>query len=229
MALRALRARAFLRPRISTQRRTVYRVLIRAPQGRGAARCYRSCSYASTNPDPRHDGARRHLTAQDAQASCNSHCFAAHFREEAVRVVERFVTYYNNVRLHSAIGYLAPSDFLADRADEIFTARDVEAARESRRSRAWCRVTSLLPFLLLRFLRLLSTHPVAITLSQDSRNSRRGIRRAKSERAVPVSPHGGHVIQLTVALLRATRERRDCADRIARLERHSKFRHAVAR
>ena len=57
--------------------------------------------------------------------------------DEAVRVVDRFVTHYNNVRLHSAIGYLAPADLLADRADEIFAARDakLEAAREARRVR----------------------------------------------------------------------------------------------
>jgi transposase InsO family protein len=52
------------------------------------------------------------------------------------RVVERFVTHYSNVRLHSAIGYLTPADFLADRADEIFSARDAKlvVARETRRA-----------------------------------------------------------------------------------------------
>ena len=48
-----------------------------------------------------------------------------------------FVEHYNNVRLHSAIGYIAPSDFLAGRAAEIWATRDakLEAAREARRLR----------------------------------------------------------------------------------------------
>ena len=57
--------------------------------------------------------------------------------EEALRVVARFVDRYNAVRLHSAIGYIAPNDFLAGRAKEIWTARDtkLEAAREARKLR----------------------------------------------------------------------------------------------
>lgn len=57
--------------------------------------------------------------------------------EEARRVVARFVDYYNKVRLHSAIGYIAPLDFMAGRAKEIWAARDqkLEAARELRRQR----------------------------------------------------------------------------------------------
>ena len=53
---------------------------------------------------------------------------------EARAVVERFVDHYNRVRLHSAIGYLAPLDHLAGRADEIHAARDkkLEAARQHR-------------------------------------------------------------------------------------------------
>ena len=55
--------------------------------------------------------------------------------EEARAVVERFVDHYNRVRLHSAIGYIAPLDQLAGRANQIHTARDrkLEAAREQRR------------------------------------------------------------------------------------------------
>jgi putative transposase len=57
--------------------------------------------------------------------------------EDARRVVGRFVDYYNNVRLHSAIGYVTPSDMLAGRADEIFAERDrkLEEARERRRAK----------------------------------------------------------------------------------------------
>jgi len=55
--------------------------------------------------------------------------------EQAQSVVARFVEHYNNVRLHSAIGYIAPTDFLAGRAKEIQTRRDsrLEAAREARK------------------------------------------------------------------------------------------------
>jgi len=57
--------------------------------------------------------------------------------DEARRVVERFVEHYNAVRLHSAIGYITPNDFLAGRAEAIWAARDekLEAAREARRQR----------------------------------------------------------------------------------------------
>jgi hypothetical protein len=54
-----------------------------------------------------------------------------------VNVVDNFVRYYNDVRLHSAIGYVAPVDKLEGREDEIFAARDrkLEIARESRKRR----------------------------------------------------------------------------------------------
>ena len=57
--------------------------------------------------------------------------------EEARRVVTKFVEHYNGVRLHSAIGYIAPADFLAGRAKAIWAERDrkLEAAREQRRLR----------------------------------------------------------------------------------------------
>ena len=38
--------------------------------------------------------------------------------------MERFVEYYNGVRLHSAIGYIAPLDFMAGKAPEIWSERD---------------------------------------------------------------------------------------------------------
>ena len=57
--------------------------------------------------------------------------------EEARSLVARFVDHYNDVRLHSAIGYIAPTDFMAGRAAEIHAARDakLDAAREARRLR----------------------------------------------------------------------------------------------
>jgi putative transposase len=57
--------------------------------------------------------------------------------EEARRVTAHFIAHYNQVRLHSAIGYIAPFDFMAGRAPHIWTERDrkLEAARERRRQR----------------------------------------------------------------------------------------------
>jgi putative transposase len=55
--------------------------------------------------------------------------------EEARRIVAEFVAYYNDVRLHSAIGYIAPSDRLASRHSAIFAERDRKLieARERRK------------------------------------------------------------------------------------------------
>jgi len=56
--------------------------------------------------------------------------------EEARRVVGDFVTHYNEVRLHSALGYVTPHDKLAGRDAEIFASRDskLKAARAKRLS-----------------------------------------------------------------------------------------------
>ena len=55
--------------------------------------------------------------------------------DEARQVVARFVEHYNSVRLHSAIGYITPNDFLAGRSKEIWAERDrkLAEAREQRR------------------------------------------------------------------------------------------------
>jgi transposase InsO family protein len=57
--------------------------------------------------------------------------------EQARQVVAQFVEHYNTVRLHSAIGYLAPKDKLEGRAEMIWKARDekLAAARERRRQK----------------------------------------------------------------------------------------------
>lgn len=55
--------------------------------------------------------------------------------DDARRIVGGYVDGYNNVRLHSAIGYVAPRDKLEGRDKEIFVERDrkLESAREKRR------------------------------------------------------------------------------------------------
>ena len=57
--------------------------------------------------------------------------------EDARRIVGEFVDYYNQVRLHSAIGYVAPKDKLEGRELDIFVDRDrkLAAARELRKAR----------------------------------------------------------------------------------------------
>lgn len=55
--------------------------------------------------------------------------------EDARRLVSEYVAYYNNVRLHSALGYISPRDKLEGRAEDIFTERDrkLHEARERRK------------------------------------------------------------------------------------------------
>jgi len=57
--------------------------------------------------------------------------------EDAKRLVEGYVAHYNTVRLHSAIGYIAPKDRLEGRQAEIFAERDrkLEGARLKRQLR----------------------------------------------------------------------------------------------
>jgi len=57
--------------------------------------------------------------------------------EDARRLVAQFVDYYNHVRLHSAIGFVAPWDKLNGREAAIFAERDrkLAEARERRRMR----------------------------------------------------------------------------------------------
>lgn len=56
--------------------------------------------------------------------------------DDAREMTGEWINYYNNVRLHSALGYIAPLDQLEGRASAIHAARDakLEAAREKRRN-----------------------------------------------------------------------------------------------
>ena len=57
--------------------------------------------------------------------------------EDGRQTVTKFVDHYNNKRLHSAIGYIAPIDKLEGRAEAIHAERDrkLEAAREARKQK----------------------------------------------------------------------------------------------
>jgi putative transposase len=46
--------------------------------------------------------------------------------DDARRMAERFINHYNNVRLHSAIGYIAPVDKLNGRDQEIYSKSETE-------------------------------------------------------------------------------------------------------
>jgi transposase InsO family protein len=56
--------------------------------------------------------------------------------EEAKRQIDRYVRHYNEVRLHSAIGYVTPAGYLLGLAGEIHRERDrkLEEARLRRRA-----------------------------------------------------------------------------------------------
>jgi transposase InsO family protein len=54
--------------------------------------------------------------------------------QDARRIVTNFVTHYNEVRLHSALGYVTPATKLAGREQQVFDGRDAKltAARQRR-------------------------------------------------------------------------------------------------
>src|SRR5690606_9343338 len=76
---------------------------------------------------------RWHRTAKDATVRLR----APRSLEEARELVARFVDHYNGVRLHSALGYVAPADYLAGKATTIHAERDrkLEHARDLRRQK----------------------------------------------------------------------------------------------
>jgi len=53
---------------------------------------------------------------------------------DARKIIDQFIEYYNNKRLHSAIDYVAPLDMLCGRKDEILKSRD-EKLRKARERR----------------------------------------------------------------------------------------------
>jgi transposase InsO family protein len=59
----------------------------------------------------------------------------AETQDEARRNIDEYVTYYNTVRLHSAIGFITPEQMLNGSQKQIFKDRDIKLskAREERR------------------------------------------------------------------------------------------------
>lgn len=55
-------------------------------------------------------------------------------KEQAEAVINEYIINYNGVRLHSAIGYITPKDFLEGKQDEIHSERD-RKMKEARRAR----------------------------------------------------------------------------------------------
>ena len=55
---------------------------------------------------------------------------------DARRLVSDYVAHYNAVRLHGAIGYVAPADKLAGREPAIFAERDRKLYEAGERRRA---------------------------------------------------------------------------------------------
>lgn len=57
--------------------------------------------------------------------------------EEAIQILDTYVHHYNSVRLHSALDYIAPLDFMNGLSTQIWTERDrrLEAARTLRAQR----------------------------------------------------------------------------------------------
>ncbi len=57
-------------------------------------------------------------------------------------LVDRYVTHYNNYRLHSAIGYITPKDKLEGREANIFTMRKLKLQEARERKQASNRIVS---------------------------------------------------------------------------------------
>lgn len=61
--------------------------------------------------------------------------------DDARRLIQSYVDHYNTVRLHSAIGYVAPQAMLTGRQAEIHAERD-RKLEEARRQRQVRRLTA---------------------------------------------------------------------------------------
>ncbi len=96
----------------------------------------RGMTHVRTSPFyPQSNGKLERWHKTFKQESIRPHCPVS--LEDARRLVGEYVEYYNNVRLHSAIGYVAPEVKLKGNEEEIFTERDqkLEFARERRKAK----------------------------------------------------------------------------------------------
>ena len=53
--------------------------------------------------------------------------------DDAKRIIQKYVNFYNSERLHAAIGYVAPDDHLNGRTKAIHAARDQKRAQARER------------------------------------------------------------------------------------------------
>jgi len=65
-------------------------------------------------------------------------------RDHAKQILDKYIKYYNNERLHSAIGYVTPDDRLAGRTEQIHNERDRKLAEARRKRRNYS--SSLPPY-----------------------------------------------------------------------------------
>jgi transposase InsO family protein len=89
--------------------------------------------------------------------------------DDARRLVAEFVTHYNTVRLHSAIGYITPQHKLAGREKQIFAERDRKLAlarqrRRDARQAQHARATAAKPTAAIDFAAVRSAIPIHAVL-----------------------------------------------------------------
>ena len=109
--------------------------------------------------------------------------------EDARRIVEEFVRYYNENRLHSAIGYIAPIDKLEGREKEILSDREskLEEARARRKQkRSAVRKNDLTGKEDGKIISAIGETEVVNAGKQTTRDSRSGFWHKTSEGAEPV-------------------------------------------
>ncbi len=122
--------------------------------------------------------------------------------EDARRLVTAFVEHYNAERLHSALGYIAPTDKLEGRAEAIWTERDrkLAEAREARRlRRAEARrdappaelLTSAKETPIIHLAGETDAGPAGEHPARDSRPGRRMTVEGEPSRSPNPHPHGG--------------------------------------
>ena len=121
--------------------------------------------------------------------------------DDARRVVDRFVAHYNEVRLHSAIGYVTPKDKLQGRAEQVLARRreKLQAARRRRKeTREQGRSESnLTPVQTCCRIPLAGETEASSAEEQLARDNRSGKRRDIAAEAAPTGRSRAHTASLT--------------------------------